>query len=67
MARKLRSGRVGGPSGMKAEHLNAWLWAATRDKDLDTKTWEKVVSIIQVAFRKGYIPEAFMLVSKSGN
>ena len=34
--------------------------AATREKDLDTETWDKVVSVIQVAFREGYIPEALM-------
>ena len=49
--RKLRSGRAGGPSGMKAEHLKAWLQAETREKDPDTETWDKVVSVIQVAFR----------------
>ena len=46
--------------GMKAEHLKAWLRAATRDKYPDTKTWDKVVSVIQVAFREVYIPEALM-------
>ena len=45
---------------MNAEHLKAWLWAATRDKEPDTKMWEKVVSIIHVAFWEGYIPEALM-------
>ena len=45
---------------MKAEHLNAWLRAVTREKDPDSKTWDKVVSVIQVAFWGGYIPEAYM-------
>ena len=54
---------------MKAEHLKAWLRAATREKEPDTKTWDKVVSVIQVAFLEGCILEALMwttivLVSK---
>ena len=48
--RKLQSGRVKGPSGMKAEHLTSWLWAVTTEKEPDTETWDKVVSVIQVAF-----------------
>ena len=58
--RKLQSSRVGRPSRMKAEHFKAWLLAAKREKDPDTKTWDKVVSVIKIAFREGYIPEALM-------
>ena len=36
---KLRTGRAGEPSGMKAEHLNTWLREATREKDLETDKW----------------------------
>ena len=43
---------------MKAEHLKEWLRAATWEKDPDTKTWDKVVSVIQVEFWEGYITEA---------
>ena len=50
VVRKLRSGSAGGPSGMKAEHLKAWLQAVTGEKEPDTKTWDKVVSVIHVAF-----------------
>ena len=42
---------------MKAEHLKEWLRAATREKEPETETWEKVVSVIQVEFREGYILE----------
>ena len=45
---------------MKSEHLKAWLRSATRKKDPNTKTWDKVVSVIQVAFQEGYITEALM-------
>ena len=38
---KIRSGRAGGTLGMKAEHLKAWLRAATTEKEPDTETWEK--------------------------
>ena len=47
---KLRPGRVGGPSGMKVEHLKAWLWGATKEKDPDNEMWDKLVSVIKVAF-----------------
>ena len=45
---------------MKAEHLKIWLRSATREKYPDTETWDKVISIIEVAFQEGYIPEALM-------
>ena len=56
---------------MKAEHLKTWLWESTREKDPDTKKWDKLVSITQVAFRYGYIPEemawkTMVLILKSG-
>ena len=35
--RKIRTGRAGGPSGMKAEHHKTWLREATREKDPDTE------------------------------
>ena len=44
--KRIWSGRTGGPSGMKAEYLKVWLRAATREKELDTETWNKVVSVI---------------------
>ena len=58
--RKLHSGRAGGPSGMKLDHLKTWLRAATREKDPDTEMWDKVVSVIQVVFWEVYITEALM-------
>ena len=56
--RKLWSERTGGPSGINVEHLKAWLWEATREKYQYTETWDKEVSVIQVAFWEGYILEA---------
>ena len=68
---KLRLGRAGRPLGMKAEHRKAWLQEATRDKQPDTKTWDKVVSVIHVVFQDGYIPETLtyttmVLIPKGG-
>ena len=37
--------------GMKLEHLKSWLREETREKDPDTKAWDKFVSITQVAFQ----------------
>ena len=45
---------------MKAEHLKAWLRAATREKEPDTETCKKVVSVIQAVLREGCIPEALI-------
>ena len=45
---------------MKTEHLKAWLRAEKIEKDPDTKTWDKVVRVIQVVFWEGYITEALM-------
>ena len=36
---------------MRAEHLWMWICAATREEDPKPGNWEKVVAIIQVAFR----------------
>ena len=43
---------------MKSEHLNTCLREANREKYPDTEKWDKLVGIMQVAFRDGYIPEA---------
>ena len=33
---------------------------ATREKDLDTKKWDKVISVVQVEFWEGYMLEALI-------
>ena len=50
---KLQVGYSGGPWSMKSENLKTWLQEATREKDPDTEKWDKLVSIMQVAFRDG--------------
>ena len=57
---KIRSVRAVRLSDMKAGYLREWLRSATREKYPDTKTWDKVVSVIHIAFWEGYIPEALM-------
>ena len=69
--RKLRTGRAGGLSVTKAEHLKSWLREATREKYADTEVWDKLVSIMQVSFRDRYIPEemtwkTMVLIPKCG-
>ena len=45
--------RARGPSGMGAKHLRMWLRAATQKERPDQGNWEKVIAIIQAAFRGG--------------
>ena len=52
-----QGGRTIGDGG---GNLKAWLRAATREKYPDTKTWDKVVSVVQESFREGNIPEVLM-------
>ena len=43
--------RQGGRTiGDEDKHLKAWLQTATREKEPGTESWDKVVSVIQVAF-----------------
>ena len=53
VVRSLCLNRWGGPSGMRAEHLYQWLQEATREEDPETTHWQKVVVIVQAAFRNG--------------
>ena len=51
--------------------MKTYLWGGTREKDPETKKWDKLVSITQVAFRYGYIPETMtwtkiLLIKKGG-
>ena len=40
---------------MQAEHLRQWLIDATRDDTPDATKWQKVVAIVQAAFRDGML------------
>ena len=41
MDKKLRRNRLGGPSGMRADHLEGWLAAPNRGKQAAEKGYEK--------------------------
>ena len=66
----MRRNRSGGLSGMLADHLKGWLAASNRGKMAAEKgeekteeekeggeLWEKLVELIQTAFREGEIVE----------
>ena len=44
--RRLLLNRLGGPSGIQAEHLHQWLIAAMRDDSPDATNWLKVVAMM---------------------
>jgi len=58
--RQLRTGRAGGASGMKPEHLRQWLEEFERE-DGDKDPWQAVLDIVQRAFVHGELPSAFEL------
>ena len=71
--KKLWRNRLGGTSGIRAEHVNGWLAAARRggmaEEQGKTKTateeegedlWGKVVELTQTAFRDGNLAEEAM-------
>ena len=68
--KKLRMNKSGGASGMRAEHLKGWLTASKREKLVAEKredklegeeegggNWEKLVDLVQTAFREGGVAE----------
>jgi hypothetical protein len=58
-------GRCGGPSGIRAEHIKAWLRGAKREEDPETaashvgagKTWYKFSCICTSIWNTGTIPQ----------
>ena len=52
----LKAGKVGGPSGMRAEDLKGWHKEAKWEKDPVGRRWELVVRLVQVMFRDGKVP-----------
>ena len=45
---------------MRAEHLKYWLEAAKGEEQLDMTNWDRMVEIIQTAFREVTLPTKFM-------
>ena len=71
LVRVLCTGRAGIQSGRRPDHLKNWLREATREKDPDTRWWEKLVSVTKLAFREGRIPaeltwKMIVLIPKGG-
>ena len=68
---RLRSGKLPGPTGLRAEDLKAWLAAAQQEEEPDRRNWETLVSLVQHAFLTGELPtevswSALVLIPKSG-
>ena len=55
--RRLKGGRVGGPSGMCEEDLKGWLWESSWEKKLVKCRWQLLVRLIQRTFEDGVVPE----------
>ena len=53
---RLKGGRAGGASGMKAGNLKGWIKEAKREKEPEGRRWDLVVRIVQVIFRYGTFP-----------
>ena len=68
---QLRLHRAVGPSGMRDEHLRMWLRAATWEERPDLGNWDKVVAMIQSAFRRVELVapcvwQMVLMISKGG-
>ena len=48
---RMRLNCAGSPSVMRAKHLKMWLRTARQEEEPNPGNWEKVVAIIQAAFR----------------
>jgi exonuclease III len=54
---RLKNDKAPGPTGMRAEHVKAWLQEATRDDDSrDTTKWDLYCSLITHIFETGNVP-----------
>jgi hypothetical protein len=63
---KLKTGKAAGATGIKAEHLKAWLRLARpsgeNPPDPDPSAvaiWQKILELIRLVFEEGIIPKAF--------
>jgi exonuclease III len=56
--RRLRSGKVPGPSGIRTEHLKNFLKNAERSENPDSTAWDKLVLLVRTMFTTGELPEA---------
>jgi hypothetical protein len=76
---EMSNGRCGGASGIKAEHIKAWLRGAKKEEDPETSgenagagmTWRKFVGLCTSVWRTGTIPQQMcwvitVLIPKGG-
>jgi len=52
----LRAGKVLGPTGMRADDLKAWLFAARRREAPDGTNWCRLVELVQEIYHTGVLP-----------
>jgi len=52
----LRAGKAPGPTGMRADDLKAWLFAARRREAPDGTNWCRLVELVQEIYRTGVLP-----------
>jgi hypothetical protein len=75
----LTNGRAGGASGMRAEHVKAWLWGALEEDDPESQgnfvghgdNWKLFVELVQAVWTHGIIPRQMLwsivvLIPKGG-
>ena len=70
--RRLRLNRSGGLSGMRTEHLRQCLHKAMWDDAPGATNWQRVVAIVQVAFRDRTLAkestwQGLILIPKGGS
>ena len=67
----MHMGWEGGQPGTRAEYLKGWLREVTLEKDPGTQRWEKLLSLMKLAFCEGRLPVALtwttmVLIPKGG-
>jgi hypothetical protein len=75
----LTNGRAGGASGMRAEHVKAWLWGVMEEEDPEGQgnvagkgdNWRLFVELVQAVWTHGIIPRQMLwsivvLIPKGG-
>ena len=67
----LHTGKEVDASGARAEHMKVCLKGVTWEKDPYPRRWDKLVSVMKLAFREGRIPMSLtwtmmMIITKGG-
>ena len=59
--KRLCLNRLGGPSGMWADHFRQWIWEAMWEKYPNDTNWIKVVTLVQALFQEGSLVDTCVL------